>query len=362
MTADDDRATILRCQELIDRRWRDEMSETDVLSALRSAISVPDAAALKAEARREAIEASKAESSAWLIEWRKPGHQPVWWSGPGRHGLWSTPEFAVRFSRQEDALTTVRYMGLQDCIATEHLWFAAEPPARGEKEQEQGQRKLASVGPASDCLGTTRAGPASSSQDSQSAARRCEWRECASGDQCVREEAHAGGHAFDVSAARPPAPLWPAPASPYPCYPSAAPPAPLDDAAVLERAAEILDRRPPTDAKRAAAENLRQWAHRERVSGEPPAPAPEPDVFEAFARDVLCDEFGDALTSQVGPMADRAREWFGPLVEALKKDARLCDCDGWPARDGATHRETRRGQRARVALAQLRARAKAVRP
>ncbi len=63
--------------------------------------------------------AEKKPEEGWLIE-QTMHNRPFWWTGDG----WSNDSLCgVRFARKKDADTMISYIGLQDCFATDHMWY-----------------------------------------------------------------------------------------------------------------------------------------------------------------------------------------------------------------------------------------------
>lgn len=124
----------------------------------------------------------------------------------------------------------------------------------------------------------------------------------------------------------------------------------VPDAAVLERAAEILDR----EMECSVAGQVRNLAGSLR---QPPVPEPEPDVFERF-------EVAWNFDEEAGDLASHARDWFGPLVDALEMIAKHgCGTYNKPAGpDDDRHCGECAWCIAKEELAQLRARAKTPAP
>lgn len=382
----DDRAVLEKVMVCMDKlRLSTSKAERDaLLDLLRSDLSLPNAAQVKAQARREAI-----EEKGWLIELAAEGAPSMYL---GRYG-WSTPHFAIRYSRKEDAeagYSLFARVPSPHVRFTEHVWMDAQPAARGEKEDEKPEAATHEV--PGGVAGRDRAGdtppPASLRPGLLRAAEMARVRASlflgASGQfgqghhaacttladalaaeaakhsekpEAVADSADSGNESSGI--------------------PNAPPPAPLDDAAVLADSLWIsaLERHDTRPAREVVAEiatfvaaktlddcysSLISHAHSIAQTGpesqahrrgmevsalmlkqesrrlrQPPAPEPEPDVFVAFANaSFLSDKY----------MSDDAREWFGPLVAELELIA--ADKRGLEARHYAAS-----------ALAQIRARA-----
>lgn len=203
---------------------------------------------------RESIQALKAERdalrgasrSAWLIE-RK--NAAAWWCGSGCFGPWSTPEFAVRFSRREDAEAVVRALALTDCYVTEHLWL----PAACEEEHEQPEATV-TRGVAPRAQAATPELRSASPAASPAPAAEIEPPTCP-GRPCAFSLGHPGLHSFELT----------------------------------PEIARAMNASPA------------------------PAAAREADVFEAFS---TWTDNRDCMWIEA-----HARDWFGPLVEALDRIA-----------------------------------------
>lgn len=61
--------------------------------------------------------------SAWLIEWPHEDGRPMYW-GRVVTGVGKTPEHmdAIRFSREQDALSVIEHFVLAGSKAVEHMW------------------------------------------------------------------------------------------------------------------------------------------------------------------------------------------------------------------------------------------------
>lgn len=92
------------------------------------------------------------DEKAWLIEVKRPGDRPLWWSGntrgPGE--AWTTiHSHAVRFAREEDADAVIRgnwWDGIdtkahQHAHAVEHIWLDDGRPRSGLADMSESERK-----------------------------------------------------------------------------------------------------------------------------------------------------------------------------------------------------------------------------